>query len=99
MIGLYAMGCIELEDINHPECKKYGILPNHLVFTDTWTADVPAEFIKCKARLVAGGNFEQAPENVFENFSPTAGATINRMYDAYCVYRGYKIYSELERCL
>jgi hypothetical protein len=91
--GLYDMGCMEYESENHPEVKHYGILPSHMVFTDKWNAESPAQFLKCKARLVAGGNHERTPENPFENFSPTAGAVINRMYDAYCVYRGWKIFS------
>jgi len=91
--GLYDMGCMEYEKEDHPEVKHYGVLPSHMVFTDKWSADVPAQFSKCKARLVAGGNFEKAPEKAFENFSPTAGAVINRMYDAYCTYKGWKIYS------
>ena len=93
LIGLYNYGCFELEHADHPEVYQHGTLPSHIVFTDKWTADVPEQFIKCKARLVAGGNFEPAPENAFENFSPTAGAIINRFFDAYCVYKGFKIYS------
>ena len=91
--GLDDMECMEYEREDHPEVKHYGVLPSHMVFTDKWSADVPAQFSKCKARLVAGGNFEKAPEKAFENFSPTAGAVINRMYDAYCTYKGWKIFS------
>ena len=91
--GLYKMGCMEYESEDHPEVRHYGVLPSHIVFTDKWNAESPAQFLKCKARLVAGGNHERAPENAFENFSPTAGAVINRMFDAYCVYRGWKIFS------
>jgi hypothetical protein len=91
--GLISMDCIELFPENDPRVLKVGVLPSHIVFTDKWTADVPPEFIKAKARVVAGGNFEEAPEKAFENFSPTAGPTINRFFDAYCVYRGYTMYS------
>jgi hypothetical protein len=91
--GLYEMGCMEYESEDHPEVKHYGILPSHMVFTDKWNAESPSQFLKCKARLVAGGNHERVPENAFENFSPTAGAVINRMFDAYSVYRGWKIFS------
>ena len=91
LIGLYNYGCFELEHADHPEVYQHGTLPSHIVFTDKWTADVPEQFIKCKARLVAGGNFEPAPENAFENFSPTAGAIINRFFDAYCVYKGLAV--------
>jgi hypothetical protein len=91
--GLIDMECIELFPENDPRVLKVGVLPSHIVFTDKWTADVPPEFIKAKARVVAGGNFEETPEKAFENFSPTAGPTINRFFDAYCVYRGYTMYS------
>jgi hypothetical protein len=71
--GLIDMDCIELFNERDPRVQKCEVLPSHIVFTDKWTADVPAEFIKAKARVVAGGNFEAAPEKAFENFSPTAG--------------------------
>ena len=91
--GLMDMDCLEEFDRNDPRVLASHVLPSHIVFTDKWTADVPAEFIKAKARIVAGGNFEETPERAFENFSPTAGSVINRFFDAYCVYRGYTMYS------
>jgi hypothetical protein len=89
LIGLAKMGCMELIAENDPTVHKTGVIPSH----DKWTADVPPRFLKCKGRVVAGGNWEPVPENVFEHFSPTAGPVINRYFDAYCVCRGYKMYS------
>ena len=83
------MGCMELNAENDPLVRKTGVIPSHIVFTDKWTADVPPRFLKCKDRVVAGGNWEPVPENVFEHFSPIAGPVINRYFDAYCVYRGH----------
>jgi hypothetical protein len=78
---------------DHPDVKIVGALPSHFVFTDKWTADTPPKFSKVKARLVAGGNFEKPEEDPFANFSPTAGPSINRFFDAYCVRQGFMILS------
>jgi hypothetical protein len=87
------MGCFDLIREDHPDVKIVGALPSHFVFTDKWTADTPPKFSKVKARLVAGGNFEKPEEDPFANFSPTAGPSINRFFDAYCVRQGFMILS------
>jgi hypothetical protein len=87
------MGCFDLIREDHPDVKIVGVLPSHFVFTDKWTADTPPKFSKVKARLVAGGNFEKPEEDPFANFSPTAGPSINRFFDAYCVRQGFMILS------
>ena len=89
--GLLDMGCFSRIRSSHPDVRLRGTLPSHVVFAAKFDAE--NKFLKAKARLVAGGNHEEAPENAFENFSPTAGATINRFFDAYCTYRSYNMYS------
>jgi hypothetical protein len=93
LAGLYDMDCIEYVSIDDPRVKKAFILPSHFVYNIKFSADVPPTFLKCKGRAVVGGNCEPAPENAFENFSPTAGPCINRLFDAYCVYMGFTIWS------
>ena len=63
------------------------------MYTAKFTSDVPPKFNKAKARLVANDNFEQEPDDVWENLSPTSGAQINRFFDAYCVGKGFEILS------
>ena len=91
--GLYTMGCIEYVREDDVRVKRSHVLPCHMVYTTKWDGSTPANFLKCKGRCVAGGNHEPAPENVFEHFSPTAGPCINRLTDAYCVYRGYTMWT------
>ena len=72
------MGYIEYVSINDPRMKNAFILPSHFGYMIKFSADVPPNFLKkCKGQAVVGGNCEPAPENAFENFSPTAGPCIN----------------------
>jgi hypothetical protein len=94
--GLMETDTFELVELRTPAWQRRiiasgGILPAHFVYTAKYDTD--GKLVKPKARIVAGGNFEPAPDNVFENFSPTAGPSLNRLMDAYCVYRGFTIWS------
>jgi len=91
--GLYEMDCIEYVKLDDPRLIGATILPSHVVYVAKFTSDVPAKFIKAKARLVADGNFEPRPEIPFANFSPTAGPCLNRLCDAYAVMNGYHIWT------
>ena len=93
LLGLYKMGCFVLERRDHPDVRDVGILPSHFVFTAKWTSDIPPEFIKFKARLVASGNFETESGVPFDNYSPAATAITNRFFDAYCTLMGFDIKS------
>ena len=91
--GLYKMGCVEYVKLDDPRLVGATVLPSHVVYVAKYTSDVPAKFIKAKARLVADGNFEPSPETPFANFSPTAGPCLNRLCDAYALKHGYLIWT------
>ena len=91
--GLHDMDCIEYVKTTDRRLKGALVLPSHIVYTAKFTSDVPAKFIKAKARCVAGGNFEPTPAEPFANFSPTAGPCLNRLCDAYAVYKGYVLWT------
>jgi len=96
--GLFNMGTFELVD---PHAAKWkgrirrsgGVLPSHIAYAVKFTSDVPRRFLKAKARMVAGGNFEKPPDGTFENFSPTAGPSLNRLVDAYGTLKGFDFWS------
>ena len=96
--------CFTLERIDHPEVRQNGIFPCLVLFTLKMSVDVPPKFKKAKCRIVADGA-RRPPKrdetgrvitdgivSPWEHYSPTAGASINRFFDAYCVYRGFKLF-------
>jgi hypothetical protein len=94
--GLCQTDTFQVCDMSDPKIRARiiasgGIIPTHGVYT--WKEDTLGNLIKPKFRFVAGGNYEPAPDNAFANYSPTAGPSLNRTMDAYCIYRGFIVWS------
>jgi len=89
--GLHNMDCMEWVSKSDPQLRGQRVIPSHCVFVDKWTFDVPPKFIKAKARAVVDGNREKDPEDPWQHFASTSGATTNRMFDAIAVLKGYLI--------
>ena len=91
--GLHDMDVMDWVNKRDPCLRGRRVIPSHFVFAAKFTSDVPPKFIKAKARCVVDGNREEDPENPWQHFASTSGATTNRMFDAIAVMRGWSIFT------